>query len=505
MDCSTLMQAANTGRIDVILLCIRSGLSVNLKADDGFTALHSAARMNQAEALTCLLRCGADTNTYSGKSNPTLPVHEAILERSLECFQLLLQANSAIKSPDGTLKETANCIVAAGDPRIAQHLLETSLGDVEVAPTIDALALAAAGCGQLAIIRSLTLSHPEDVKVAANSRQSPLYLAAKRGYFLIVESLLNLCESRKVSNETLVSVRVSSMRAAAKRGHVDVLRLLLPSGERTLAEVMIVAVEDEQPHVVRFLAEREPHLGGEFDDALRQAIRQNHVEIATYLTSLGPYDSHDSLDAILHLAIDCWSWASVEALLHSINGNINVRYGFNGPTALHKAVQIGRILTMKLLLQHEDIDVNTEWNSSTALDMAITNGCTEAIALLLRQADLDVNRVTLGETTLHRVIEKASPEVLVLLLQRPDINVNVKSGQGRTPLHLVLQAKHSRASDRSLQDKLGQLLISHKTFNPFTWKSSSGTLVGTLEKYGYWSSFESLLIRDNVRMPSSIW
>ena len=234
---------------------------------------------------------------------------------SLDCFQLLLQANCEIKSPDGTLKDVVNCITTTGDARFVQYLFKNKHNGLELASTINALALTASGCGQLAIIRSLILSHLEKVKVAANSRQSPLYLAAKRGYLSIVELLLNLCEGRKVNDEALTSVKTASMRAAAKRGHINVLRLLLPSGKGTPSEVMAVAVENEQPHVVRFLTEREPHLDWEFEDRLKQAVRQDHVDIVSYLASLGSYDSHDSWTAVLHLAIERGSWASVEALL----------------------------------------------------------------------------------------------------------------------------------------------------------------------------------------------
>lgn len=51
IDCSTFTDAANTGRVDVLEYCLRAGLDINLKADDGFTALHCAARLDQVEAL----------------------------------------------------------------------------------------------------------------------------------------------------------------------------------------------------------------------------------------------------------------------------------------------------------------------------------------------------------------------------------------------------------------------------------------------------------------------
>lgn len=513
LDRSTLMGAASTGRIDVIRLCLRARIEINSKADDGFTALHCAARMNQVAALEFLLKCGADSSVYSDSGNLSLPIHEAILGKSLECFMILLQAKAQLKSHDGSFKNVIAGIIAIGDPRFVQCFIGSMDDVADVRSAVNSIALAAAGCGQLAVIRSLVLSHPEDVKVAANSRQSPLYLAAKRGYLPIIETLLNLCESRKVSNEALASVKISAMRAAAKRGHIDVLRRLLPSGERTPIEVMGVAVENEQQHVVRFLAEKEPHLDGEFDGALRQAIRQNHVDLVSYIASLGPCDTH-GWDPALYVAIKHHSWASCEALLQSNNCNVNLRQGLAGPTALHIAVEAGSILAMKLLLQDEEIDVNAEWNCKVALDMAIAEGAAEAISLLLRQPELDVNRITIqmtagelvGETALHRVIKKVSPENLMLLLQHPHIDVNVKSDKGKTPLDLALHTNVSKASDRSLQDKLGQLLIGHQSFDLTTWNDNAGgSLLGILEKFGYWSSFELLLDRENIKMPSSIW
>lgn len=88
---STLIREANTGRIDVLELCLMSGLDINLKSDDGFTALRCEARTGQVDTLSYLLCRGADANMYSSNGSPSLPTHEAVLGRSLDCFKLLLQ------------------------------------------------------------------------------------------------------------------------------------------------------------------------------------------------------------------------------------------------------------------------------------------------------------------------------------------------------------------------------------------------------------------------------
>lgn len=117
--------------------------------------------------------------------------------RILECFRILLQAETDTKSVDGSFKDIINCITSTGDARFAQCFIGHEHTGMDNRSATSALALAAAGSGHLSILQSLVSSYPEEVHLATTSHQSPLYLAAKRGHPGIVKLLLYFFEVRE--------------------------------------------------------------------------------------------------------------------------------------------------------------------------------------------------------------------------------------------------------------------------------------------------------------------
>lgn len=514
LNCSTFMDAANTGRVDVLQYCLRAGLDVNLKADDGFTALHCAARLNQAETLKYLLQCGANANVYSDNGNPSLPIHEAVSGRSLKCFELLLHAQSEIKSLDGSFKDIINCITSTGDERFAQCFIDNEHIDIDVGSRTNALALAAAEGGHLSIVQSLIITHPEEVQIATTSHQSPLYLAAKRGHSAIVKSLLGLFEQRKEGNKALSILKTMSLRAAAKRGHVDVVNQLLLPGSASvisLRKAMIVAVENRQLNVVKLLVNHSslPDRYDNISNALVKAATLDHADLTSYLASLQPFDrvakSRDFL--ALQSAIFNRCWASVEAILRSDNGNVNIRTDVQ-ESALHKAASTGNLLVMKLLLQHKDIDVNLRCfyggEDRTPLHCAIESGHFEATALLLRHPGLNVNIRANGGTILHKTAGKYCPEILQLLLDHPSIDVNAKSSEGYTILHQMLRRDQWDLLEVSLRDSTAKSLLQHRNIDLDEPDPEGRTAIELSEKFGRWPIFELLLDRE-ASNPLRFW
>ena len=510
VDCSTLMRAASTGRVDILGICLQSGLSINLRADDGFSALHCAARMDQVDALQFLLRYGADANMYSDNSTPRLPIYEAVLGRSLDCFSRLLEAGARTRSLDGSFRDIIDCITTSGDARFVQGFIGNPHIDMNVRSTTNALALAAAGRGQLSIVQALISSHPEEVQVATTSHQSPLYLAAKRGHTAIVKSLLGLFEVRRDNLKALGSLKSMSLRAAAKRGHLDVVRLLLDPSSSPISSVesaMLPAIENGHLDIVKLLATSDQSISLRIPGYLRLAIQRGHVDIVAYFaSSFVRSDPTKDEDNVLQFAIDNRSWAGAEALLCSNYGNVNTL--FFGMNALHSAALNGDVLAMRMLLQHKDVDVNIQCENNekaTALGLAIANGNLEIVSLLLRHTALDVNKYGEGGTALHEAVQRGRVEILPLLLDHPAIDVNAKPDNGNTALHVALSAGVSNSLDRIHRDRMGELLLGHKSIDPTIRTPSGDTALELAERYGHWSSFKLLLDREEHTKPSRFW
>jgi serine/threonine-protein phosphatase 6 regulatory ankyrin repeat subunit A/serine/threonine-protein phosphatase 6 regulatory ankyrin repeat subunit B len=513
-----LMRASNTGRIDILELCLRSGLHIDMKADDGFSALHCAARMNQVETLKYLLRCGADVNIYSDNGNSSLPTHEAVHGRSLECFVILLQAKATTKSLDGSFKDVINGITSTGDARFIQCFIANRPFDLDVRSIINATALTAAGSGQSSIISSLISSHPNEVQVATNSHQSPLYLAAKRGHATIVESLLNFFESREYDSKTVSSLKKLSLRPAAKRGHAGVVRTIL--SRRTtpvinLREAALLAIENGQLGIVRLLATEAKEYGHTFDvdENLRMAVKCNDKEIVALLTSLQPFDMDVVDNPILYSALDGRQWASLEALLQSDNGNVNVKR--DGFTALHMAANNGNILVLKPLLQHKDIDINLSHEHSmylfehfgdTALDLAIEHEHTEATALLLNHPKLDLQKSLLGGTTLHLAAGTVSLKILHVLLHHSKISVNAKAEDGDTVLHRMLRRDPSSyLPNNTLPHEVIEVLLLYKDIDIHIGDRYGYNALELAQMLGHWSALKLLLVHEGPTLPLHIW
>ena len=503
------------GRVDILEICLRSGLDVNLKADDGFTPLHCAARMDQADALRYLLRHGASANTYSSNFDSSLPIHEAVSGNSFKCFSLLLQANAEIRSPDGSFKDIVNCIASSKDPHFAQSFVDSENVAMSLRSKINAIALAAAGSGHLSIIQSLIKSHPTEVQIATNSNQSPLSLAARRGHASIVKSLLDLFQVRTGDKEALSVLKTTSLRSAAKRGHFDVVKaLLLPGNPPTLnlREPAVAAIENNQVQIVKYLVVAAKGDGHTLktNDALRMAVKHNRDEIVTYLASLGRFDSdYHSRGSVLQQAIGGRCWATVEALLCSENGNVNVR-GTDGVTSLEQATMEGNLLVMKLLLQHKDIDVNISSRQNTALDTAIENTNLEAVALLLSHPGLDIaqSRLDMAQSRLACIsTAQQEPEpMLRIIFQHPKIDVNAPAKGGDTLLHcLVRSHRESRFHNYMLPYEVMQLLLCREDINTYARDSNGYTATELAHIMDHWQAYKLLLEHECPDLPLHMW
>ncbi|WP_223233284.1 ankyrin repeat domain-containing protein [Chitinophaga sp. CF418] len=67
---TTLMNAVQSDRLDVLQILIKAGADVNAQDDRGFTALHRAAEMGHLEVAKALLAAGADKHVVAQSHTP---------------------------------------------------------------------------------------------------------------------------------------------------------------------------------------------------------------------------------------------------------------------------------------------------------------------------------------------------------------------------------------------------------------------------------------------------
>ena len=95
----------------------------------------------------------------------------------------------------------------------------------------------------------------------------------------------------------------------------------------------------------------------------------------------------------LHAAAKKGSISDLKELLSSGEHDVNATLDETGHTALHQAVQFGRIKSVKMLLLHDDLDINKkDHNGISALHGAIENGYVDVVEVLLNAKGIDVNQ-----------------------------------------------------------------------------------------------------------------
>ncbi|KAA8901721.1 hypothetical protein FN846DRAFT_112191 [Sphaerosporella brunnea] len=100
---------------------------------------------------------------------------------------------------------------------------------------------------------------------------------------------------------------------------------------------------------------------------------------------------------------------------------------------LQVAALNGHIEVVKLLLQREDVDVNSQDKEGrTPLLWAMANGEDGVVKLLLEREDVDVNLQDrrYGQTPLSCAAKKGCDGVVKLLLEREDVDVNLQDKEG---------------------------------------------------------------------------
>ncbi len=165
------------------------------------------------------------------------------------------------------------------------------------------------------------------------------------------------------------------------------------------------------------------------------------VEYTDELAILSAYNNPKKLDLLLKAGAD------VNFRLQEID---------HGATTLYKAVAIGNVECVKLLLNAPGIKVNlSDMNGKTPLLCAADKGHTECVKLLLGDSRIDVNRADSdGKTPLLCAADKGHTECVKLLLGDSRIDVNRADADGKTPLLCAADKGHTECVKLLLAERL---------------------------------------------------
>ena len=108
---------------------------------------------------------------------------------------------------------------------------------------------------------------------------------------------------------------------------------------------------------------------------------------------------------------------------------------------------------VRLILQHKDplgdpLAVYASFGLGTAFHFAAHNGCLETMRLLVDHPDVDVNdKNGRGNTALHLAVDANQVDVIRFLKTRPNLDVEATNQVGETPLMMAIASGRTLAAE----------------------------------------------------------
>ena len=243
-------------------------------------------------------------------------------------------------------------------------------------------------------------------------------------------------QKRKKKKKTRVQVALKTLRGEgleAFRGYIEAeiseVELL-----RTLVERIMRAEDlwDVRDAALRVTRERAGVLDPEAGPVTQQAVATGHGQVTEKAVAVPVKSDLNQNEWILFECCDKGDVSTLRRLLR--HENIDINTGSIWGTPLCFAAYHGQAVIVRELLSEPGIDINLAFdNGSTPLYLAAQQGHMEVVKLLLAASGIKVNLATgVGATPLCVAAEEGRVEVVKLLLAAPGININTATSDDRT-------------------------------------------------------------------------
>ena len=409
-----------------------SGLSFDTKADDQSTALHCAARAGKAAAVEYLLKRGASVDVRNDKER--LPIHEAILSKRCDAVEPFFD-RVAQKQLLDMAQELESYMIQSGTIAIVDAYIKR-LGDDFADQKAPQKLRFAVRTGHSLLVTTLLDDPGVNGNPLHRGRHAPIHLAALLGRVSVMEILI-ACDRIDKTSKTNRSRQ--ALHLAASKGHTTIVQQLIRHQSvdvncRDNHKATPLHYASSNGHTM-VLAQLIRHPGVDVncrdkDEAtpLHHAVSNGHWETASLLlrhsdlisdghrisSDVSPisltFTKQDLLHrlfkhpdfgdpnkripgrqgTILHVAVEKDDCEMIEALLACPNIHLRV-YDQVSNTPLVAAAKDGKLEAVKLLLQHQDsnVDEYTKRSKQQALNFARFRNHDEVVDFLLSQGAID--------------------------------------------------------------------------------------------------------------------
>ncbi len=430
-------------------------VDINAKDSNGRTALHRAAKANDAAAIPILLFSGADINAKDNVGKT--PLHYAIQAGNSAAISVLLFIGADINAKDNAgltpLHYAAQANNAAAIPVLLSSGVDINAKDnVGKTPLHYAIAIQTDNLATVTVL----VDHNADENLQSTEGKNAVDYAIERGYIKLMAAFRNKNAKAATSGKTVLHGVAAIVHADAP----GAITTLLSKGFEVNAKdnvgktPLYYAIQAGNSAAISVLVSHGSDVktveinakDSNGQTALHRAAKANDAAaIPALLSSGADINAKDNAGLTpLHYAAQANNAAAIPVLLSSgadINAKDNV-----GKTPLHYAIaiQTDNLATVTVLVDHNADENLQSTEGKNAVDYAIERGY---IKLMAAFRNKNAKAATSGKTVLHGVaaiVHADAPGAITTLLSK-GFEVNAKDNVGKTPLYYAIQAGNSAA------------------------------------------------------------
>jgi ankyrin repeat protein len=380
---------------------------LNMKDEEGLTALHYAARYGLSEVVIELVQKGAFKDIVDGLYGA--PLHQAAGCGHLETVAILLDAGCKVDTVNDHGMTSLHYAARRNHVDVIKELVGRGcMVDIQDSSGLTSLQHAAM-FGSTEAVTEL-LKNGVSKNIVTHGNVTLLHLAANGEHLDTVKVLLD----QGCNADTADDNGITALHHAAVSNHVDVLKELMGRGCK-------VDIQDNNGLT-----------------ALHVAAMCGSTEAVIHLLKNGASKNvvvHDN-GTLLHLAADGGHPETVRILLDE-GCNVDA-VDDNGMTALHHAAASNHVDVLKELIGRGCMVDIQDSSGLTSLQHAAMFGSTEAVTELLKNGASKNVVASDNDTLLHLAACGGHLETVKVLLDE-GCNVNAVNDKGRTVLHYAAE------------------------------------------------------------------
>ena len=420
------------GRYDEAKEIFKTKTDINAADENGDTALHVAARVNEADLVSFLIIKGADTEIRNSEGDTAL--HVAIKNDAIDAAKVLAIVHGDIFAKDAN-ENTALELALAKGPEWYEAMITSQSGEIRDVDGESIVHYFVKTRDEKAIERCIDVGVP--LSVRDNYGLTPLDLAfksAENAASIRIAAQLLLAGATPVRGNFAYfedAVRTHNMILRFNDGQTP-LHIATIDGHTGIVDYILK--ENTAVRIVDILAAQD--ISG--TTPLHEAVRYGRVDIARLLLSAGAkVNAMDSIGKTpILLIIPAGAQNEMYPLLIKSKANVNQKDMY-GDTVLHVATMANAPVNTLALLVSNGASVNERNKEGvTPLALAIETKHSEQVRFYAQNgADVYAEDMQ-GNTPITKALESDTKEMLQTLITAS--NVASTDSSGNTALHIAI-------------------------------------------------------------------